>query len=236
MDTEVRRVLIVGEVDRFMEHVAPVLEKHGFEVVRVSDITTGADKAQSMQFELLLVLYSNQGMSVAELLKTLRWSGSPNRSAIVVLLSPPDTLEEAEAFLDKGVCRILNPDAHADVLQKALSEVVEHEVRYPVRALIRISGEDIGHKGTLMTQSSNVSTTGMLVRFDKPVLVGSRFTFSFETPGLPKALRGNATVVRLTDRPTAGFAARFIAFEGSGWARLKDFLAAQPVPSADNGS
>ena len=194
---------------------------------------------QKTPFHIIFVEYDGNNGAILELTKNLRWSGSPCRDATAVLLCASDDLDDAEEFRNSGFSRILNPEAPDAVLAKALDAVLNHEPRYPVRALVRINGEDLGHQGMVMTQTSNLSATGMLVRFDKQVIVGTRFAFTLEAPSLTKAIRGKATVVRLTHaglEGLEGFAARFSHFEGDDSDRLVRFLAAHRPPlKADDG-
>lgn len=194
---------------------------------------------QKTPFHVVFVEYDGNNGPILELVKNLRWSGSPCREAIAVLLCASDDLDDAEEHLHSGFSRILNPEAPDSVLAKALDAVLNPEKRYPLRALVRINGEDLGHQGVVMTQTSNLSTTGMLVRFDKHVIVGTRFAFTLEAPGLAKAVCGTASVVRLTlgsSERLDGFAARFSHFEGDDMGHLKKFLASQRPPAkADPG-
>ena len=69
----------------------------------------------------------------------------------------------------------------------------------------------------------------MQVRCDKPVLIGSRFSFSIEASGLSSPIAGRAAVVRIHQDSGVrdqGFGARFLRFEKDGDERLKDYLAA----------
>jgi hypothetical protein len=67
----------------------------------------------------------------------------------------------------------------------------------------------------------------MMVRCDKAVPIGGRFSFSIELPGMPGPVQGTASVVRYaktTAERINGFAARFLSFMGDGQQRVRTFL------------
>ncbi len=239
METESRQVLITGTSSSFHRRAVQLLPAPDFDLRFASDASSASAIVQKKPFHIIFVEYDGNNRAIQELVKNLRWSGSPCRDATAVLLCTSDDLDDAEQFLHSGFSRILNPEAPDSVLAKALDAVLNHEPRFSVHGLVRIKGEDLGHQGVVLTQTSNLSTTGMLVRFDKQVIVGTRFAFTLEAPGLTKAIRGTASVVRLTHAESErldGFAARFSHFEGDDLDYLKRFLSAQRPPrKADDG-
>jgi hypothetical protein len=196
-------------------------------ITEVPDIDRGLSLAMEKPFELLVIQFAASRAAIAEFLKSIRWSGSPNRQSAVVLLAAPSELEEAEQLLERGVGRILNPWAADPRLEHALREILVPDRRVPVRALIRLVGEDLGLHGTVMAQTKDLSATGMLVRLDKPVPIGVRFGFTLEVSGMGAPVRGTAAVVRATgsgaDR-VEGFAARFVELDGDAADRVARYL------------
>ncbi len=235
MEIDVRHVLIAGESGCFHFRAGELLPPPGFKINFVSDASRALEIIQKSHFDIVLVEFGENKAVIRDLAKNLRWSGSPSRNAIAALLCTSDELDEAEEFLFSGFSRILNPEAPDAVLVKVLDEVLNSEPRYPVRALIRIKGEDLGQEGVIMTQTANLSATGMLVHFERPVLIGCQFAFTLELPGLSEGIRGTASVVRLAlgrDQGLGGFAARFSHFEGGYEETLRRFLAAQRPPQS----
>lgn len=220
---------MIGSLDEFERSVSGYLERTKLEVKKTTDHKTAAELLEDEEFDLFLVDYAEDGDSVREFIKVVRHHRSPSKRAALVVLSKPEFLDDAEELLSEGVGRILNPLAGSAVLEKALNEVCLHETRYPARLMLRIPGDDIGQKGLQIMQTTNVSVSGMLVRCDKPVLVGSRFSFSFEASNLSSPIAGRAAVVRIHQDSGVrdqGFGARFLRFERDGDERLKEFLAA----------
>ena len=227
---EQRSSLVVGLVDE-RERFRALLAEIGDLVAVAADAGEAQTLTDSQSFDLIVVEYPTPGRSAAELLKAFRWSGSKSREAVVVLVTTPDFLDEAEDLHEHGVTRILNRGAKDAVLKIAFHEVTRSQARLPIKAFVRIPGAPLGQPGTVMAQTVNVSTTGMLVRLAKEVLVGARFDFVLQIPQLPQPIRGNAEVVRVTQGPgdrVTGFAATFTALEGNDGAVLADFMARQP--------
>lgn len=231
---ESRSCLVVGltaDEDRFRRIFGELKDS----VSLAADADRGQELTDSQSFDLIVVEFPVPGRDTAELLKAFRWSGSKSREAVVVLVTTPDLLEDAEDLHDLGVSRILNRQAKDAVLKIALHEVTRSEERLPIKAFVRIPGSDLGMPGTIMAQTLNVSTTGMLVRMTKEALVGSRFTFSLQIPHLAQPIRGAAEVVRITQGPgdrVTGFAAAFTEFERGDERILRDFVANLPPAKA----
>ncbi len=181
-------------------------------------------------FDLILLEIPTVGRPAINFLKSLRWSGSPCQRAIIIVVSGPDHLDEAEELLDEGVSRILNPGAPEHILRTALQDAVKIDERFSASAFLRIPGDELGLNGTVMTQTLDISASGMMVRLTKEVLIGARFSFSLTLPGMAKAIEGKADVIRLkvvgTDR-IQGFAATFAEFSGDGQKRLESFIKKQ---------
>ncbi len=229
---EQRRCLVVGLVAEH-ERFRAILAALGDQVVLVDDGVAAQALTDRQSFDLIAIEYPTPGRTALELLKAIRWSESKSREAVVVLVTTPDFLEEAEDLHEAGVTRILNRGAKDAVLKIAFHEVTRSEVRHPIKAFVRIPGPPIGQPGTVMAQTVNVSTTGMLVRMSKEVLVGARFDFVLQITQLTQPIRGIAEVVRIMQGPgdrVTGFAATFNKLEGNDAAILASFIARQPRP------
>lgn len=201
-------------------------------VAAVDDPRTGSVLVQETQFDVVIVEYSDDEQGVRDLIRNLRWSGAPCKNAVSLLMCRPEDLDQAEARYHAGFSRILNSEAPDSVLIRAFDELLTQETRRPVHALVRIEGQDLGLNSTFMAQTTNLSASGMLVRFDKEVTIGTEFGVTLEIPKVGQPIKCRATVVRLApggERPT-GFAARFIRFEGEGEEQLRTFLTAYRPP------
>ena len=220
-------LVVCGPASPLHERLPAILPGAEFKVRVSPDTDTAGALAQENSFDLIMLEHPADGSGIRELLKALRWSGSRCHGAAIVILTPSDLLDEAEALLVDGVGRILNLHAPDPFLARAIRETIEHDERLPVKALVRIPGHELGQRGTLMVQTENLSVSGMMVRCDKPVPIGGRFSFSLDLPGLPGPVQGKASVVRYakaTSEHIDGFAARFLSFTGEGEKHFRSFL------------
>ena len=208
-----------------------ILEESQYSVTSVANTDDGGTLTEENAYDLILLEIPTVGKSPGDFIKGLRWSGSPCQRAIVIALAGPEHLDEAEELLDEGVSRIINPAAPEHILRSALEEAVAIDERFAVNAFVRIPGEDLGLRGTLMTQTIDVSSSGMMVRVTKEVRIGVRFSFALTLPGVPKAIEGKAEAIRLKTIGMGriqGFAAIFSEFSGDGQRRLDDFIKKRP--------
>jgi hypothetical protein len=224
------RVLAICNPLTLSYRLGAILDGPAFSLTSVTNTEDAETLTGEKAFDLILIEYPTVGRPASDYLKGLRWSGSPCQRAIVIALAGPDILDEAEEVLEENVSRILNPEAPEHILRAAFEEVGNIDKRYALSAFLRIPGEELGLKGTLMTQTMNVSSSGMMVRLTKEVSIGARFSFALTLPGMTKAIEGKADAIRLktigTDR-IQGFAATFAEFSADGQQRLEDFLKKQ---------
>jgi len=228
-----KRVLLVGGLEHFEQRAAGFFKRQNLDVQRASDHAIAAQMVAEQQFSLCLVEYVDSDDSIRAVIQAARNTKSSSKRAPLVLLSRPEHLDQAEDLLAQGIGRILNPLASPSVLETALQELCVHEPRVPVRLLLRVPGEDIGLKGRQIMQTMNISMSGMLVRCDKAVLVGARFSFSLEAPGLASPITGRAAIARIhqeSGQRDQGFGSRFIRFERDGRERLQQFLSSWESP------
>ena len=183
----------------------------------------------------MVIDYPARGESFRLFVATMRRRSAPCEFTPVVALSEPESLEDAEVAFDRGAVRILNPLAGDKRLRRALLDVLEHPTRHKVRAVVKLTPVDAAPHVRILSQTENVSLSGMLVRYDKLLPIGGRLTFDLELPGQPTPIRGVAAVVRLVFNATdelTGFGARFVSLEGDGLRRLEKGLKGLPPPKA----
>ncbi len=175
-------------------------------------------------FAAVIIDYAAGHGVLRALLDVLRARDSAANRAALVVLAEPEALEEAEEQLGQTTARLVNPLATDERVRHALLDVVEHPARLPVRAVVKLSSTEALGRSRVIGQTQDLSLTGMLVRFDKPLPVGARLGFDLELPNEPLPLRGVGAVVRLAytgSGDVAGFAMRFVTFEGDALRRLE---------------
>jgi CheY-like chemotaxis protein len=230
-----RQLLIVSERQWVEERLRGLLP--GFSHRLAPSSEAAIQQVEEGSVDLVVIDYTGHDAGFGQLLAAVRRRDSPSRQAAVVVLCEEETLEDAEAAFGRGAMRILNPRAADERLRTAFKELLEHAPRLPLRAVVKLTPVDAPARLRIISQTDNLSLSGMLVRYDKAVPIGGRLSFDLELPGQAQAIRGVAAVVRLTYNPqedVTGFAVRFVSLEGDGRRRLDLALErlAPPSPAA----
>lgn len=223
MSENPRHVLVVGADDSAVERMAPLLRRSEFEVHTVSASPFVLDLVLGTSFELLIVGYPLQTLSLDELMAAVRGEGSNCRYAGVLLLSEPGRLDEAVGWVDRGANRVVAADWADARLYQAVGDLLQVAPRVALRALVEVELE--AREGELL-RTENVSASGMLLRGEGRLRPGQRFDFMLCLPDEGETVKGTAEVVRETGQAPddAGAGVRFVAFRDSGRERLEAYI------------
>ena len=111
--------------------------------------------------------------------------------------------------------------ALAGLIDRYQKPVFNAALRIPIR--LEISVLEASDRDLLMTQTEDVSATGMLVHCRRTYPLGSRARFEMRLPNETEPVRGEAEVARLTERDIdriQGMGMRFLSFDNGGEARF----------------
>ena len=133
-----RRVLVVGSGSTTLAASAPALLRQGLEVDRVSSSKTALELARHVRFHLALLDYPPSGIAVTDLAQGLVAAGLPDHRTYVVLVAPPDKIEEARAYVGNGVDAVLSAAATPEESAQALHEILGAPPRLCVRVPVRV--------------------------------------------------------------------------------------------------
>ena len=225
-----QRVLAVGSGSSKLAATAPALLREGLEVDRVSSSETALALARNVGYHVVLLDYPPSGTAVTDLAQALVDAGLPDRRTYVVLVAESDKIEEARAYVGKGVDNVLSADAtpgeFAQVLHQTLGAPPRVGIRIPVRIEVSLEGES----SLVFRQTEDLSATGMLVRAPRALPVGTEVSFRLDLPDARSALEGKAQVVRhVLDAGAQTVLAtglRFVSFKGDAAERLRSFVEA----------
>jgi len=223
MENPPRHVLLVG-VDRGVaERMVPLLQREELQVLSTDPAPPVLNLLRDTPFDLLVVAYPLSGLDLEELLATVRSPESPSRRAGVVLLAPDDALGEAASWEQEGVNRVTAAgwtDAH---LWQAVADLLHVAPRAGLRVLVRLDVEVDGGLEQELSQTVNLSASGMLLEAPSIFRPGTELRFTFRLPGEARPVSGTAEVVRVS-RPhkegVQGFAVRFLGLEDDGAERI----------------
>jgi len=222
-----RHVLVIGAKTDAMDRIAPMLRRAEFNVHTAAPSPVVFDLVLGTSFELVLVSYPVQDLSLDDLIEAVRSEGSWCQKAALVLLAEPDFLEDALALVDLGVNRTISLEWPEGRLHQAISDLLEVAPRISLRVLVHLKVEVTNESKRALYQTVNISRTGMLLRGDQELDPGTRFSFFFGIPDGRRLVEGTGEVVRRTNpirEGTAGLGIRFIRIAGEGEEQLESFV------------
>lgn len=224
-----RNVLVVGVDQDTFDAVAPVLGREAFDVDRFPSAEGALELLALVPFDVILVGFPLDGMVNGDFLDRIRGRVGESacvRSAVVLLAESQD-LEKAEKLVGAGANRVLVRGREHGELQNAVAGLLGVAQRVSVRIMARVEvAVATGHTAVLC-QTENVSQTGMLLRTDRQLALGSKVGFEFLPPGLADPIRGKAQVVRhasLGREGVMGVGLRFLEVSSADQRRLDAFV------------
>jgi len=220
-------VLVVNADEELFAKIAPLLNREALEVDRFPRARAALDLVSQVPVDVLIVGYPLPDVRTQELLDVVRRPESPCRQSPLLLLAHREELEEAKRFIGRGANEAIAVEESAERLQAAVSRLLAVAPRSSLRMMVRIV-VNIGEGAALeMSQTENLSETGMLVRTGEVYPLGSRLSFEFHLGGQSQPIRGEGEVVRQTTagrESVRGIGIRFISLERDGLLRLQRFL------------
>ncbi len=228
METAQRSALVVGADADLFERLGTLLRVTRFFADYAETGESALESIAALPFDAIVVAYPLRDILVPVFLDAVRAADSPCRRSAVVLLAPADLQGEAEALVGRGANRVVTLDDHIDQLPHVLLRLFEVSPRYPVRAVSRVTVQSGLVTRLTLCQTENLSTSGMLIRTDPSLPIGTQLSFALALPGERKPVCGSAVVVRRTTpqrEKVSGVGVRIASFDDDGKARYEARLA-----------
>jgi DNA-binding NarL/FixJ family response regulator len=222
-----QELLILGAETPALRQVMPILRRLEFQVFRLVRAEGAVELLQGTHFDLIITHYPIDGLPLEELVRAVRTTDSPCRDSGLLVLAPPDSVEEVGGFLCQGVNRIVSVQATGDRLLDAIADLIGVAPRHSLRTVVQFELWVEQGPMRLLTVTENLSATGMLVRGGKEFPVGSCLRFRLILPGQVPPIAGEIEVARHTDRVrehVEGFGGKILSFAENGQQRLRALL------------
>jgi len=226
----IRHALFVVSDDEVFRSINRVLRSCGMAVHRIAGVESAMSVAESIEFDLIVVALPIDG-TLGQFLKVMRADGSPCRGIGILVVAPPDHMDEALSHLHRGANRVVRGDADSREMAAAVGALTGVADRLPLRTIVQLNVRLGEARRRVMCQTENLSLSGLLIRGSRSYPPGTRFDFEFSVPGLPRPIRGVGEVVRHTRRPgehVEGFGATFVSFATDSQRALEHYLN-QPI-------
>ncbi len=222
------RVLVVGSGSTRLTASAPALERQGIEVDRMSSAGSALELARHVPYDLALLDYVPSAAAVMQLAQGLVDAGLPHHRTHVVLVAPPEKLDEARALVGTAVDAVLSATASAGAFARVLHEILGAAPRVGVRVSVRLEVSLQEGLSLVFRQTEDLSTAGMLVRTPRVPPIGTEVAFRLDLPGDRKPIEGKAQVVRhvleADEKTVRATGMRFVSLRGDDEARLRSFV------------
>lgn len=218
-----KRVLAVGVGKNTFDAVRQKLIGGELDLDLAPTARSALTLAFELRFDLLVVGHPLPDLVVRDFLRRLRDESSLSRNAKVMFLAEDTGDQEIRHLREKFVEILPRSDALlGDLTSKALGGAP----RAHVEVMVRLEVELTYGRSMRICQSENLSETGMLVRTEDTVPVGTVARASFRLLSGADPIVADAKVVRETmPGEIPGIALHFDRFENDGEKRLKQFMA-----------
>jgi hypothetical protein len=234
MGSVAQELLILGPETVPLRQVVPVLRRVAFQVHRLARADQAVELLQGTHFDLIVVRYPLEGISLDVLVGTVRAKDSACLDSGLLVMAAPEKLEEVAHHLRRGVNRIVDVDVSCDRLLDAIADLVGVPPRRSLRAVVQFELWVAQGAQRLFTVTENLSCTGMLVRGGQEFPVGACLQFKLMLPGQTPPIAGLVRVARHTDRAREhldGFGGKILSFAEDGQHRLQALLEEAPAAS-----
>jgi CheY-like chemotaxis protein len=220
-----RNVLVVGLDVPDFDRIAPFLTRKSFRVDRFPRTKSALDLITKVPFALLLVRFPPDEMEAQTFLDAARAKDSASRATPLLLVAAPADAARAELFVGRGANQVVRLDQPEADLQSAVSKLLGVAPRQSARLAVRLEVQIGDGKDVQLSQTLNVSSTGMLVETSRRPPRGERLNFEFMLGHRPVA--GVAEVMRYATQERdgiQGLGLRFVSFTTDSRPRFEKHL------------
>lgn len=218
--------MVVEDLARYRQ-LEELLRRTTLEVDRAPSGAGGLVLAGNARYDLVIVLAPLPDLGLEAFLRALARLEPGAPGPAVLALVAPAHVEMLTAAVEGELVRFLPDDASGQRIRNAASEVLGVAARVGSRLLVDMEVGVAGARRRRMVQSINLSLSGMLIKASEPPAVGTIVQLEFSLPGVARALRCSAEVVRHTDlerEGIVGFGVRYLEIAPEHLERLRGFL------------
>jgi CheY-like chemotaxis protein len=222
-----RSVLFIGFDSETFRTIASYAERKGYFADRVESSHDALELLTLLPFDALVLAHPLTGLTARYILSVVRQADSPNRKAGVVVVTDRQHISDAADLRELGANAVLLDQDATAKMPGVLKEITQAAARMPIRLMSRVRTTLGVVDVQSLCQTVNVSMTGMLLRGDQVIPVGSEIAFEIQLPHGAKPVRGRGRVVRHTfaqKEKVAGLGVLFLGFQESDDLRLRSFL------------
>jgi uncharacterized protein (TIGR02266 family) len=196
------------------DNVAPHLLQALFEVDRVPSAVSALELLKVVPFSAVICRYPLGEIECRDFVATIKAPTSASRSASIALVTDPELVGETGIMLENGVDLVLSLGDPQGEREAMLCTLLGIQPRRSLRVLVKLSVQiNSGGTDRFVSQTHDVSGSGMFVITKKSIAVGTDVGVSFTLPGENRPFEGKAKVSRVAEPSNQGPQGLGIHFE-----------------------
>jgi CheY-like chemotaxis protein len=216
-------VLVAGIGRRPFEALAPVLDRHKLEVVRVAAPEESVDLARSERFDLVIFDAEPRQVTLGEVVAMIRDERSESRLTSLLVLAEHRNADAARRLIGRGVNRVMLLDDPPKLIDKEVADLLHIAPRANIRLATRLRTSVADGTEEVLGEVVNLSLSGLLVQTDMLFEMGDQVVVSIYPGDRDDPVVAKAEVTRraLSERGGAdGFGIRFLSLAADGELRI----------------
>jgi hypothetical protein len=225
---ERRALVLVAGVGRGpFEALAPVLDRHKLEVVKVATPEMSVELARSEPFDLVIFDSEVKEGTLEQVVDSIRHGMSASRNTSLLVLARPRTADAARELIGRGVNRVMLLDDPPELIGQQVAELLSIAPRADLRFSTHLQTSVGDGAVEVLGEVVNLSSSGMLVETETSFEPGEQIVVSINLGGQRGSVTAKAEVVRQAHSERGdidGIGVRFLSFAGDGEDKIRAVL------------
>jgi hypothetical protein len=226
---EKRSLVLVAGIGRGpFEALAPVLDRHKLDVVKVESPERSVELARSEPFDLVIFDSEVTEGTLAKIVGSIRHEMSASRNSSLLVLAPPGEVDAVRELIGRGVNRVMLLDDSPELIGQQVAELLHIAPRACVRYSIQLATAVADGAVEVLGEVVNLSTSGMLIETDVLFEPGEHVVLTINLGGRWGLASAKAEVVRQAHAERGGvdgIGVRFLSFASDGERKIAAALA-----------
>jgi hypothetical protein len=225
---EKRSLVLVAGIGRGpFEALAPVLDRHKLEVVKVAAPEMSVELARSEPFDLVIFDAEVKEGSLEKIVDSIRHGMSASRNTSLLVLARPHTADAVRELIGRGVNRVMLLEDPPELIGQQVAELLNIAPRANVRFSTHLQTSVGDGAVEVLGEVVNLSSTGMLIETDTSFEPAEQVVVTINLGDQYGSVSAKAEVVRQAYSERGGIdgiGVRFLGFAGDGEEKIKAVL------------
>ena len=220
-------VLVAGIGRGPFAALAPVLDRHKLELVKVASPEMSVELARSEPFDLIIFDAEVREGSLEKIVDTIRHGMSASRNTSLLVLAQPHTADAVRELIGRGVNRVMLFDDPPELIGQQVAELLNIAPRANLRFSTHLQTSVGDGAVEVLGEVVNLSSSGVLIETDTSFEPGEQVVVTINLGGQRGSVSAKAEVVRQAHGERGGvdgIGVRFLSFAGDGKEKIEAVL------------